>query len=67
MLVSMVKSSDPNKMIEATGRIRKLLSIGTPFCVMASSLCLLSLFLFAFISVIPWPCPALTMGDVNST
>lgn len=27
----MVKSNDPNKMIEATGRIRKLLSIGSPF------------------------------------
>lgn len=30
MLVAMVKSNDPNKMIEATGRIRKLLSIGPP-------------------------------------
>jgi hypothetical protein len=29
MLVAMVKSNDPGKMIEATGRIRKLLSIGT--------------------------------------
>jgi len=29
MLVAMVKSNDPAKMIEATGRIRKLLSIGT--------------------------------------
>ena len=28
MLVAMVKSNDPAKMIEATGRIRKLLSIG---------------------------------------
>lgn len=31
-LVNMVRSNDAMKMLEATGRIRRLLSIGTPAC-----------------------------------